>query len=1022
MKAELTAVQLDWSRPAGRPDMASALIRIFARMAAHVVDNLNQVPNLHFLTFLNLIGAQRQPPQPARAALTFSMAADAPVEAVVPAGTRVAAPPAEGEQEEVVFETETELVVSRSRLAAVVVHRPDLDLYADRSPEAPGGCLSSEVDVPIEHSLFIDGGDLLALPAGTLLALQIGLPPSSASTWDELPFDWAYADGGVWKPLSLDSSDVQTVGGERRQIVAFKLPAPLAPSIVDGREGRWLRATLTVRLTSAEVTKVPVVHDLMLDADCNAVGLPADAALSGTTPQDLSLDFLPFGERPRIGDAFYLASQEVFSLPNALVGVNFTRSPAALALVTGDDPTLIWEIWTKTGWMEVGRSNKTSGSLQPLPLTSPDTPCTPTEPSIHGFEDATRALSLEGIVSFTTPATVAPTTIGGITSHWLRVRIARGTQVYGRGATFVPDTVAVAGPDDTTVNVPINVLVDNGYRPPVIASISLSYTHQPSAPVGRILSLDDFVYADHTAENAAGFLPCVHQTADAPSIHFGFDPPFANRSVSLYVDIAPPLPLEVAASTLLGAAVVDAPVFTWEYSAPSGRWARLGAEDETNGFQRSGVVRFIGPPDLEKRRALGKDCYWLRARLVGGQLTASARLRCLQMNTVWAHQAVTITGELLGSSNGAADQVFTLTRTPVLPGQRIDVLEPATLSSAKEQGIDLSAVGVEPALDERGDVMGYWVPWSEVSDFHASGPGDRHYLLDRTTGEIRFGDGVRGLPPPVGQANVRAATYRAGGGSRGNRPAGTITELKTTVAYVQGVVNTVSSTGGSDLGSVSRLKELGPRILRHGQYAIAAEDYEDLACQASTAVARARAVTPTFDPVAQIAPPTSFPAGSVLVIVVPFGAEARPAPAPSLIEDVRSYLLARCPPAVSLRIAGPDWVRVTAEVTLAPVSITASDELVVKARTAIERWLHPLTGGPDQGGWEFGSLPQASDIYPILMGIPGVDHIRKLKLTYEQETDTGSWVLFPASTPADVMRRILVFSGAHEIDVYASGG
>lgn len=88
-------------------DVGLALIRIFGRMAALVSDRLNQVPEKHFLTFLDLIGTQLQPPQPAKVPLTFSLAEGRPddLEAFVPLGTQVAAPSAEG-QEEVVFETE----------------------------------------------------------------------------------------------------------------------------------------------------------------------------------------------------------------------------------------------------------------------------------------------------------------------------------------------------------------------------------------------------------------------------------------------------------------------------------------------------------------------------------------------------------------------------------------------------------------------------------------------------------------------------------------------------------------------------------------------------------------------------------------------------------------------------------------------------------------------------------------------------------------------------------------------------
>jgi hypothetical protein len=49
------------------------------------------VPEKNFLAFLNLIGTELLPPQPARAPLTFRLAENSPVDALVPAGTQAAA-------------------------------------------------------------------------------------------------------------------------------------------------------------------------------------------------------------------------------------------------------------------------------------------------------------------------------------------------------------------------------------------------------------------------------------------------------------------------------------------------------------------------------------------------------------------------------------------------------------------------------------------------------------------------------------------------------------------------------------------------------------------------------------------------------------------------------------------------------------------------------------------------------------------------------------------------------------------
>lgn len=55
--------------------------------------------------------------------------------------------------------------------------------------------------------------------------------------------------------------------------------------------------------------------------------------------------------------------------------------------------------------------------------------------------------------------------------------------------------------------------------------------------------------------------------------------------------------------------------------------------------------------------------------------------------------------------------------------------------------------------------------WDEVPDFASSGPADRHFVLDRRSGRVRFGDGERGRVPEAG--SQVEASYRSGGGGRG---------------------------------------------------------------------------------------------------------------------------------------------------------------------------------------------------------------------------------------------------------------
>jgi hypothetical protein len=52
----------------------------------------------------------------------------------------------------------------------------------------------------------------------------------------------------------------------------------------------------------------------------------------------------------------------------------------------------------------------------------------------------------------------------------------------------------------------------------------------------------------------------------------------------------------------------------------------------------------------------------------------------------------------------------------------------------------------------------------------------------------------------------------------------------------------------------------------------------------------------------------------------------------------------------------------------------------------VERFLHPLTGGPDGQGWAFGRRPHHSDLSALLEKVGGVDHIRSLSVTLQPET------------------------------------
>jgi len=441
----------------------------------------------------------------------------------------------------------------------------------------------------------------------------------------------------------------------------------------------------------------------------------------------------------------------------------------------------------------------------------------------------------------------------------------------------------------------------------------------------------------------------------------------------------------------------------WESRAVRG-WSNLTVQETTASLTRPGTIGFITPAELPAAADFGlASRYWIRVRWDSGSFDLDPRLVRLLLNTTMAAQTVTLRNEVLGSSDGSKSLTFHATRAPILPGQQLDVREPELPAAAERDAIvrDEGDDAITTVLDTRGRTKDIFVRWHEVPDFYASGPRDRHYVVDRLNGEIRFGDGLNGLVPPIGIGNVRLTQYQTGGGSAGNRAAGSIVQLKSTVPYVDKVTNTEAAAGGADAEAIDSVLDRVPREVRHGGRAVTSEDFEDLAKLASPEVARVKCVplaNLTVDPLGEQPP---IP-GDVSVIVVPRSIETKPLPSLELIGRVEDHLATVAAPTVRFSVVGPLYIRVDVKAEVGLTTIEGATAVIADIEQRVASFLHPLTGGLDGTGWDFGRRPHESDFYALIEAIPGVDHIRSLDVSEVEDlpgvTATGRFLVY-AGTP-----------------------
>jgi len=962
--AQAVAAELEAVRPGFTPEWrprasgpGQTLLDILARYAELVIRQLDQVPGKAFLAFLDAMGVNLLPPRAARAPLVFEVADQSPIDPPLPKDSEVAvaSPPAlpsaqaqSGPQpsDPVVFSTTEAIALSRSKLAAVQSRVATADRWADHTASCSTGFRFFDDLQAIPHHLYIAHDTLLNLSGDGEVTLEISPGPRRPVTaGPDLAWEYLSQDGWLaFDPVEDLANGLSSAG----EVKLHKQCGPDARKAeVHGIESYWVRARVTepLQLTGGDETDLPVLQTIRGRVSAHHAGLPLDAATSDGLRLDTSKDFLPFGAQPALAGTFLLACDEAFSRPGTTISLDlrFTQ----LGQKTGN-LGLTWEYSAGKSWQ---------------PLT--------------GLTDATEHLTKappagQSAISFVRPPDWAKTTIDGDAHYWLRARISDGG--YGGPTTYAIDSGAVVAK-----NQPV---------PPIVKTVSVAYDYQtgPFVP-DHCLTLNGFAFQDVTEACRWGrqpFQPFQPLDERLPAIHLGFDRQLPVGLVSLYA--ATPTRDEAEAPPAL-------PTLTWEYLSTEG-WSQIEVLDETAGFQRAGVLQFIGPPDAATAPGPSGPLYWVRALFKEGVTPDPLPVDALYLNAVWATQRQSVRGEVLGRSDGSQHLGLRLQHPPVLEGQRIEVQEwHGTGREWESLFPEVAPAAMRRDRDARGQVTAVWITWEERPHLLSSGAHDRHYVLERTQGLVQFGDGAAGMIPPPG--TVVAATYDFGGGPVGNVAAGAITSIHSPVPFVQSVTNPVPAAGGASAEAVARVMARGPRRVRSRGRALTATDYECLAMEASSEVALTRCLSLTGRD------GTPQP-GWVTLAVVPWSDQPRPQPSQQLLREVQDHLSARAPAAVSarVRVVAPAYqpVSVLAEVVVTDPSQAAQIE--ADLRKALDTFLNPLTGGPAGTGWSFGEPVYLSQIAEVVRATPGVDFARHLELVVDGLVAGDLVAIGPDSLPA----------------------
>jgi hypothetical protein len=898
-----------------------AVLQSFARLLALFDEKIERLSDRGVLAGLDMLGRHLLAAQAARVPLIFAMQPDSPIDVTLPAGSQVAAKPpatldpaATASGDAIVFSTERAVTLTPARLAVLYSVDPGEDRYADHSTHLTDGFQLFDAMQLTLHHLYLGHDTLFNLGGHISLLISFVLDQVASQP---MQLVWEYFTDADWIPLPFNLED-DTTGGltASGQLTLRHECGPNAKkTTIRGVESYWLRARLATPLIREGLTPLPRINDLRVRAQFGKTELKPDAAFADGQALDTSKDFYPFGLIPTVASTFYLACKDAFSRPGAMVKIEFTLSSTGTVQPSADGFALKWEYITDDGWTE-------------LPLLKNTPP--------FNFERSPQA------VSFACPADWAEREVNGVKQRWMRTRIETGD--YGQP------------PRVTNIQNKQPEFADGNLHAPRVqkALISFEYLTDPEA-LDHCVIYNDFVYQDVT--DAArwpdqSFVPYVPVSDTAAAVHLGFDRALPNGLVNLFVNVSED-----------GASALPASPFVWEYRAVDG-WRELSVLDETHGFRQRGMIQFVGPPQAVAAEGLGdKPLYRLRARLKQGETNSAASCSGIWLNAAWASERRRIERELAGRSDGNPQQSFQLRRAPVLAGETVEVEE--WVGKGEGWRNAFPEVAERDIRFERDPVtnapIAAWVRWCERPHFFSSGPADRHYVLERATGVLRFGAHV-----PIAGRRI-SMSYTSGGGISGNVGPDAAKELRTAVPYLIGASNPIAAAGGAERESEPGILARGPQRLRHRDRGIAALDLEWLALEASPEVARVRCV-----PVQ--GPNGRAERGWITLLVVPYSRDALPVLSSELARTVRDHVSSRLPATARVRVVGPQYSAVSLRAVIVPSDPTLAAPVEGRVRTALDRFLHPLLGGSDARGWRFGEPVHLSQLASLIESVDGVEH------------------------------------------------
>lgn len=945
----------EWRFDEELPDAGTALALLYSEMLENTIRKLNRVPQKNKICFFNLLGTRQRSASPARGYITFHLVNEEVEGSYVKKGTKLTAAGRKGET--VVFETIEDIYVTPASISDIYTSFPVQDkfycVYEKEEDSVPQNIFLFDTSSENlqKHELYLYQSDMFHIIHSAWIYLKINGNKNienllEALTEEENVEISYYSEKGY---ISFQKRKY-----ENGQLMLYKEKNQPAFAMCEEETNYCIR----IIFKNGHQFRNMAFRSITLRSESETI---PDFIYGNDLEQNLR-EFLPFGEQPVPYMEFYIASDEVFGKKGAFIHVSFDVDYVITSLESSEIPSdinwkpimkrsdikadeeydisieeVIWEYYNGQGYKRLFENEQYG--------------------AVFSVKDGISQKQVS--LHFQCPMDISPFLVNSSITYSIRARVIKVNNFYKMRGHYIS---------------------------PKIRFLKLRYEyHKDSIMPQKLVLMNNMekksYFANTLREEKEDIYPVQVRNEKQLCMYFGFQQPLLEGPIKILYKMEDSY--EKAPSGV-----------RYEYYS-KGRWKALNHVDGTDHFRKTGILTLMGQTDFTKLLLFGKERYWLRIADLETRYSQSEKIECLPfinaiyLNTTPIMETETMEEESFFIPFNQNEVMIELGRSNIYQ------LELWTNEKKRISHLEMEELKKEKRIEfdyfDNGEVDKIWVRWIETQQFTPKNPRERYYILNRIEGKIYFPNGRNGMTAPYDEEMSVKVRYSVNGGEEGNLPPHSIESLETAIGFISEVTNYTATAGGTAQETVQEAVNRTAAWLRHGERAVTARDYEDLAREACSNIIKVKCFSNY-----NIFGEKEY--GCITLVILQKDFEEGRSYFEGVKMQVWNYITERMSTyiytAKKMQVIEPRFLEIDITAELLVEDYNQVFETRREAEQKISEFLHPVTGNFNRKGFEIGVLPNETQILNILQNIHTVRGVRGLKVTVfenskgeRQETD-----------------------------------